>query len=80
MIENCVNPACRVAFTHARDGRIFTVERILTGSRQQNEIYWLCGACSKSHKVVIENGRIMTAPIEVESLLGWSGHQPAFRH
>jgi hypothetical protein len=70
MIENCVNPACRIAFTHARDGRVFKVERLLTGGRggeQQNDIYWLCGTCSRSYKVVIEDGRITTAPIEVES-------------
>lgn len=72
MVENCINPACRVAFTHARDGRIFTVERILTGSRgrdqQRSELFWLCGTCSKTYKVVVEGGRITTAPIEAENV------------
>ena len=72
MVENCVNPACRATFTHTRDGRIFRVERVLTGSHghsseKQNELYWLCERCSKTYKVVIENGLIATAPIEVEN-------------
>lgn len=77
MISHCLNPACRVPFSHSRDGRIFTVDCLLSGSRMprvsgQVEQYWLCGTCSRSLKVVIEDGRITTVPIELEtaSLVG----------
>jgi len=71
MISNCLNPACQVPFSHAREGRIFSVERARTLPNlgqpdHQVEQYWLCGTCSQSLKVVIEDGRIRTAPIEVE--------------
>jgi hypothetical protein len=72
MLSNCVNSACRVPFSHARDGRIFSVNHDLEASgskepRHLTEQYWLCGTCSQSLKVVIENGRITTVPIDVET-------------
>ena len=73
MIGNCVNPACRAPFSHKRDGRIFTVEGELTverGAARPNEQYWLCGTCSQTLKVVIENGRVTTIPMEIATLAG----------
>ena len=72
MITNCLNPACRVPFSHMRDGRFFSIDDALSHSanrdpQHQVEQYWLCGTCSQSLKVVVENGRIVTAPIEVEA-------------
>jgi hypothetical protein len=72
MISTCLNPACRAPFSHVRDGRIFSVDCALVHAEHRNlqhqeEQYWLCGTCSQSLKVVIENGRITTAPIEVET-------------
>ena len=71
MIANCVNPACRKPFSHARDGRIFTVEGVLTatepGAAPPSEQYWLCGTCCQALKVVVENGRVTTVPIERET-------------
>ena len=68
MIANCVNPACRAPFSHRRDGRIFTVEGELAaperGAARPNEQYWLCGTCSLRLKVVVENGRVSTVPME----------------
>lgn len=72
MLSHCVNPTCRVPFSHTRDGRIFSVDHDLEVSasrqpRHQVEQYWLCGTCSRSLKVVVENGRITTVPIDVET-------------
>lgn len=68
MIANCVNAACRAPFSHKRDGRVFTVEGVLTaterGAVRSSEQYWLCGTCSQSMKVVVENGRVTTVPME----------------
>ncbi len=72
MIAKCMNPSCRVPFSHDRDGRFFTVDRVLTASpvrkaKQPTEQYWLCGTCSRTYKVVVEDGRVTTAPIEAET-------------
>jgi len=71
MISQCVNPTCRTPFSHARAGRIFSVDHDLEFSarepQHQIEQYWLCGTCSQSLKVVVENGRITTVPINVET-------------
>ena len=71
MVSNCLNPACQVRFSHARDGRFFSVDRLLTHSGIQTsergvEQYWLCGQCSRVLKVVVENGSIVTVPIDSE--------------
>lgn len=71
MVSNCLNPDCRVPFSHARDGRFFSVDRHLTHSVSQDpegqaEQYWLCGTCSQALKVVVENGSIITVPIDSE--------------
>lgn len=70
MTSNCLNPACRVPFSHARDGRFFSVDLQLTQSGRRAsshpaEQYWLCGTCSQALKVVVENGAIVTVPIDV---------------
>jgi hypothetical protein len=72
MFRNCVNPDCGVPFSHVREGRFFTVDRVLTADsarsdEDQKEQFWLCGTCSKSFKVVVEDGRITTVPIELET-------------
>ena len=71
MVSNCLNPACRVPFSHARDGRFFSLDRLLIHSGTQApeqgvEQYWLCGSCSRVLKVVVENGSILTVPIDSE--------------
>jgi len=43
------------------------MDRTLLRGEPKKEQFWLCGTCSQSVKVVIENGRIVTAPIEVET-------------
>ena len=71
MVSNCLNPACRVPFSHARDGRFFSVDHLLTEpdnrpAKRQPEQYWLCGTCSQALKVVVENGSIQVVPIDIE--------------
>jgi len=71
MVSNCLNPACRVPFSHARDGRFFSVDRQLAHHQNQApdhqpEQYWLCGPCSQLLKVVVEDGEIKTVPIDLE--------------
>jgi hypothetical protein len=73
MLSNCLNPACRTPFSHLRDGRVFSIESALTHAASRDpqkaaEQYWLCGTCSQFLKVVIEDGHITTAPIEVATL------------
>jgi len=72
MLSNCLNPACQAPFSHLRDGRIFSIDGALTHHANHDrqspiEQYWLCGPCSQFLKVVIEDGRITTAPIEVKA-------------
>jgi hypothetical protein len=74
MLDQCLNPACRTSFRYLYDGRIFTVEHCVTSADtlktdRQIEHYWLCGECSKSMKVVVENGAVTTARIEAELLI-----------
>ena len=74
MISNCVNPTCRVPFSHLREGRIITVDRVLSAAaarraERPTEQYWLCGTCSKSFKVVVEDGCVSTVAIEAETAL-----------
>ena len=61
MLSHCLNPACRAPFRYLYDGRIFTAERLITRAdgaetKRVIEHYWLCGACSRSMKVVVKNG------------------------
>ena len=71
MISQCLNPACRVAFSHARGGRIVSVDWHLTRSdsgdhERGSEEYWLCGPCSQVLKIVVENGAVAAVPIDME--------------
>ena len=75
MISTCLNPGCNALFRYLSDGRIFTVERFVTSPDGFNrermiEHYWLCGPCSASMKVVVENGVATAAPIQHECLAG----------
>lgn len=73
MLNRCLNPNCSALFRYLYEGRIFTVERFVTSANgdkteRQLEHYWLCGRCSKSMKVVVENGVATTVPIRVEPM------------
>ena len=71
MLASCMNPSCNASFRYLYDGRIFTVERLVTGpdglsAERAVEHYWLCETCSMSMKVVVENGVAKTVPIRPE--------------
>ena len=71
MLGSCLNPSCNASFRYLYDGRIFTVERLVPSPDGQNiertiEHYWLCGPCSMSMKVIVENGVAKTAPVHSE--------------
>jgi hypothetical protein len=74
MLNRCLNPGCSSLFRYLYEGRIFTVERFSTSAdalRTDREIehYWLCAVCSKSMKVVVENGVATTVPVRVEPII-----------
>lgn len=74
MLNECLNPSCSAHFRYLYEGRIFTVERFVTRADREKtereiEHYWLCGECSKSMKVVVENGVATTVPIRVEPMI-----------
>jgi hypothetical protein len=76
-----LNPACKAPFRYLYDGRIFTTERFVASpdglkSERMIEHYWLCGTCSMSMKVVVENGVATTAAIHSE-LIAISGAKEA---
>jgi len=71
VLSNCLNPACRVPFSHALGGRVISVDHLLapldaTIYESQTEQYWLCGRCSQSVKIVIENGQVKAAELDLE--------------
>lgn len=72
MVSRCLNPACKAPFTHSGEGCVFTVDASLAAKKPRqrghiSEQYWLCGTCSQSLKVVVEDGHIKTVPIETET-------------
>jgi hypothetical protein len=74
VLNQCLNPSCTALFRYLYEGRIFTVERFVTSAdekrtERQLEHYWLCETCSKSMKVVVENGVATTVPMRVEPIL-----------
>jgi hypothetical protein len=71
MLSSCLNPGCKARFRYLYDGRIFTMERLVTSPDGPNseriiEHFWLCGRCSKSMKVVVEDGVAVAVPIHSE--------------
>ncbi len=75
MLSNCLNPACNAPFRYLYDGRIFNVERFIASPDGLNieriiDHYWLCGACSMTMKVVVENGVATAIPMNPELMAG----------
>jgi hypothetical protein len=73
MLSRCLNPTCKAAFRYLYDGRIFTVQRLVTSPDGLNtermiEHYWLCELCSKSMKVVVESGVPTAIPLHTEQM------------
>lgn len=71
MLSRCLNPPCGAPFRYLHEGRIFNIERVvaLPGNPEPQHLvehYWLCGICSMSLKVVVENGCVTAQPIHLE--------------
>jgi hypothetical protein len=71
MLSQCLNPSCGAPFRYMYEGRVFAVERstmTADGVRAERTIahYWLCGPCSRTMKVVVENGVATAVPMHVE--------------
>jgi hypothetical protein len=71
MLARCLNPHCGARFRHSQEGRIFTIEQVVAVPRAAEpqrvvEHYWLCGLCSMTLRVIVENGRVTTVPIRQE--------------
>ena len=74
MLSRCLNPNCGAQFRYLGEGRVFTIEQVHSAPgtaepQRSAESYWLCGTCSSRVKVIVENGRVMTFPIDVPSML-----------
>jgi len=81
MLSSCLNPSCDTPFRYLYEGRIFTVERFVTSPDGLNtermiEHYWLCGPCSRTMKVVVEDGVATTAPIRTERMAAGAVEAP----
>jgi hypothetical protein len=73
MLCRCMNPNCGKPFRYLHEGRIFHIEqvRLTPGTpdvQRYVESYWLCGTCSNRLKVVVENGCVMTCPMDFKLL------------
>ena len=74
MLSRCLNPNCGKPFLYLDEGRIFRIEqvRVVAGSphpQRSVESFWLCGTCSSRLKVTVENGCVLTSPIDVPTAL-----------
>jgi hypothetical protein len=73
MLSRCLNPNCGVPFRYLHEGRIFRIEQVRVAAdipvlQRYVESYWLCGTCTGKLKVVVENGRVLTCPMDVTPL------------
>jgi hypothetical protein len=71
MLSKCANPTCFASFRYLHQGRIFNIDMSAASvSRQAHtsriEHFWLCKECAQTHKVVLENGRVVTRPLRLE--------------
>jgi len=75
MIAKCANPVCSTAFHYLREGKIFRMEcdpsgsplkPKLAGSKPVRKIehFWLCGPCSATLTLVMNEGKVETVAIE----------------
>ena len=75
MLCRCLNPNCGKPFRYLHEGRIFRIEQVRVaassaGLERSVESYWLCGTCSSRLKVIVENGCVVTSPIDATAAFG----------
>jgi hypothetical protein len=69
MVSKCANPACQAPFRYLHEGRLFNVLDAIPGAGQRpthathTEFYWLCNQCVKSVRIVLQEGRVVTRPL-----------------
>lgn len=76
MIAKCANPSCSVPFHYMREGRLFRMEfdaepavpgPALVGAlrpARRIEHFWLCGACSATLTLIVNDGKVETARLD----------------
>jgi len=75
MIAKCANPVCSAPFHYLREGKVFRMEfdpngslpkPKLAGSNPVRKIehFWLCGPCSTTLTLVMNQGKVETVSIE----------------
>ena len=80
MRSRCLNPNCATPFRYLDEGRIFRIEQVhtwpgATEPQRSVESYWLCGTCSRRLKVIVENGEILTSPMNAAFSHGWTARE-----
>ncbi len=71
MLSKCANPTCFARFRYLHAGRIFNIDMTAAwGNRRQAQVsriehFWLCEECARTHKVVLENGIVVTRPLRL---------------
>jgi len=76
MVAKCANAACSVPFLYLREGKIFRMEFALDPSQsgrglaegpkpvRKIEHFWLCGPCSTTLTLVVNQGKVETVPVD----------------
>ena len=82
MLARCLNPNCGTPFSYLHEGRIFQIEQVrvapgISDLKRSVESYWLCRTCSSKLKVVVENGRVVTCPMDVTPIPGENARDTA---
>lgn len=82
MLSRCLNPNCGTPFSYLHEGRIFQIERVRVAPGSQElqrsvESYWLCRSCSSRLKVIVENGCVVTCPMDAMPSLRQNARETA---
>jgi hypothetical protein len=83
MLSNCLNPACGATFRYLHEGRVFSVDRVclpplsMKSGVRKLERYWLCSSCASRLRIVVENGEVVTRPLEVPGAVSPSSQERA---
>ncbi len=70
MVSKCANPACQAPFRYLHEGRLFNVFDAVPGAAprpahaSRMELFWLCDACVKRVRIVLQEGKVTTRPLQ----------------
>jgi hypothetical protein len=64
MVTKCANPACPAIFRYLKEGRLSR----LKVEYDKDEYFWLCSDCASKMVLKVENGRVITVPIQTSKL------------